>query len=525
MVKSNIVLISPPPEYTSGKGASLGGPEHLGLGYLASALKNYGYDVYIKNYEEMPINEETACEEVLALNPILIGISPTSYSINWSINFGKNIKKKSKVYICLGGHLATHLGNTILDKNPCFDIVSVGDGEKAICELVNHITQGENKFNDIENLIFRDDSNNIIHSSSSKELYSLDDLEWPMRPDGNRRSARIVMSRGCLYNCDFCTTPSFYNNKIRYRSLEDVVSEMVSLYQEKGTKQFFFTDDSFLINRQDSIERAYKFIDLIKRELPDIEFRCEIRADVISKNMDLIKQLYRSGMKYLFVGYESCLDNDLKIYNKHCDSSIIMEIPKLLRDIGISVIPGFIMYNQETTFDDLKRKIDFLLQNNYLYRTTFFSRTCMGYPGSQMFREMMDTFNYDKERSNDYLLYPSFSNDGIRTMSKAFQEIEMLYLDIDLKLLHTNIYIFEEQRLRNKDANDNMKGKIAKAYSALNQIQQKYYSMYISCLEIAEKESNNNAMDKIKTVFIAAKKDISQLSKQFETMCNELSEI
>jgi hypothetical protein len=66
-------------------------------------------------------------------------------------------------------------------------------------------------------------------------------------------------------------------------------------------------------------------------------------------------------MKYAFVGYESSVENDLRVYNKLIDKSIINKVPGILKKIGISVVPGYIMYNGHTTIDDLFQKIKFFL--------------------------------------------------------------------------------------------------------------------------------------------------------------------
>ena len=280
--------------------------------------------------------------------------------------------------------------------------------------------------------------------------HDIDNIIWPKRSFHDRQqSARIIASRGCPYNCSFCTTPTYCNGVIRYRNIDNVVDEMEYLYNSYGIKRFFFSDDIFLDNSQKSIARVQRFSELLKLRLPKIEFRCEFRSDAIN-NKQLISALYESGMKYVFIGFESSEEADLLRYNKHISASYQANVPKLLRDIGISVVPGYIMFNRDSKLDSLVNKALFLYKNRYLYRTTLLSRTCMGYPGSAYFQDMLQQKTYDIARSSPYVLYPSFKIPEVRTLSIAMEKVELLYSKTDSTLLNSIIYRYEEYMLRNK---------------------------------------------------------------------------
>ncbi|MFV0364616.1 MAG: B12-binding domain-containing radical SAM protein [Suipraeoptans sp.] len=519
MQSSKVVLISPPPYLTSGKHASLSGSEHLGLGYLASALEAHGIVVDILILEETFMEPEEARDYILSSTPIYIGVSPTSYSMEWTSAFCRAVKEVSSTPILAGGHLATHMGDKFLELNPDIDFVCRGDGEETLCKLVEQLQRKQGEYEQIANLIFRDSSNEIHKSLSIISTECLDNLDWPKHQLLGRKSARIVTSRGCKYNCDFCTTPSFYGRKVRYRSITDVVNEIHHLHETKGVNKFFFSDDSFVDNSTFSIERVNSFVEALKASALNIEFRCEIRADVIARNIDLIHLLYSVGMNYLFVGFESCLESDISTYNKGLDIDDINKVPALLKNIGISVVPGFIMYNEHSRIDDLTKKVEFLRKNDYLYRTTYFARTCMGYPGSKMYEEMIACNRFDKNRSTDYLLYPEFQCEHIRLFSLAFQEIEMLYLDLDHLMLNAVIYNYDNFQLRREIVCKCIEPKLKQAANIFSQIQDKYLSMYNYSIDIA-KNNGGNFSQHIIDFFRQEHSYLEKLVNQFVTLVN-----
>lgn len=492
MSERPIILISPPTSNSIGKTGGLGGAEHLGLGYLSSYLEMYNYRTEIYNYEENFVTVDEAASEVIGKAPILIGISPTSYSIEWTLRFCKNVKSISNIHLILGGHLATFHYEKLLLDCASIDVICLGDGEQTLLKLVEYNITNNIKLDEIENISYRTLDNKIVTTNRSYKTEDLNILPWPKRNKiiGKKGSARILMSRGCPFNCDFCTTPNFYQQNVRYRNVNDVVSEMIILNKTYGIKRFYFSDDLFLTSSSISKQRINDFCNLLRANLPKIEFRCELRADIIMNNINIIKDLYSVGMKYAFVGIESFLDSDLALYGKHTHSQTMQLFPSILRNIGISVVPGFIIFNQNTTLKDLVKNAEQLLSHSYLYRIASISRTCIGYPGSRLYNEMLENKNFDLERSNNYLLYPKFNSEKVRILSIAMEQVEFLYKDVDSRMLLLVNNVYDEYILRAKNnLNDSM---ILNASTILQGIQKEYFTLFCKAIDITNEISNHS---------------------------------
>jgi len=512
----DVALISPPTYASSGKLASLGGAEHLGLEYLAAALEKSGYTVEIFNFEENDILPSLAVQQISAINPLIIGISPTSFSMEWTEEFCSLNKQINKTPILVGGHLATHMGEVMLVENPNIDIVSIGESEKTICLLVDFVKTNRNKLNEIPSIVYRDELG-IIQRTKTAGFEDINNLPWPKHPHLNGACARVLTSRGCPFNCDFCTTPAFYGNNIRYRNVEDTIDEMLFLREHYNVNRFFFSDDSFVNGTQRCDKRLNEFIDLIQMKLPGIEFRCEIRADIILKKFKLIERLYQVGMKYVFVGLESSLDKDLDIYNKKVSSDTISKVPQLLRDLGVSIVPGFIMFNRSTSFEDVSQKIDFLFSLSLLYRTTYFSRTCMGYPGSSMFQKMKAHNDYDASRSTKYVLYPKFQIAGTHILSQALELVEQEYTEIDSIMLNSVIYKFDDYKYRHNIDNNTI-DRIEEAEKILFVMQCKYKDLLFYAINMIKESHSNIPPKRIVDLFMNQYKSMKSYAEEFSTL-------
>ncbi|EMU52162.1 hypothetical protein CBDKU1_39120 [Clostridium butyricum DKU-01] len=323
------------------------------------------------------------------------------------------------------------------------------------------------------------------------------------------------MSRGCPFNCDFCTTPNYYKGNLRFRDPNDVVEEMKFLNKNYDVDKFFFADDLFFYGSKESIKRVSKLADLIEQNTLNISFRGECRADVMLDNLDIVKKLYKAGMKYVFVGLESSVSKDLDNYNKRISTADVANLPKLLNEIGISLVPGFIIFNKYSELNDIRLNLLFLRNNDLMYRITMISRTCLGYPGSDMYKEMKLKKDYDISRSSTNILYPNFVSEKVRTLSVAMGYIEIMFLTLDSKMLQLKIYKYDEIKIRRKDREININ--VEEADRIFDKLQDIYVQTFSAAIDIAEQEEfevgYNKIIDLFKEIYSKAEEMISSFEK------------
>jgi len=214
--------------------------------------------------------------------------------------------------VIMGGPHVTFLDNEAME---FCDFVVRNEGEHTLIELVDAL-QGKGAFQDILGLTYRDSSGQIVRNADRPLLTSLDDLPWPdlsLVVGGEKISPMpILASRGCPFNCEFCSVVLMFGRRVR--TVEPV--EIVKHIKQANPRKIFFYDDNFLISKR----RGKELLALMARERFGIPFYVQIRVDSVCKNgnidTELLDLLWNAGCRIVYLGLESINPETLKEYNK-----------------------------------------------------------------------------------------------------------------------------------------------------------------------------------------------------------------
>ena len=226
---------------------------------LSDSIKS----VYDKSRERL--NEALTRADVIAMS-VMTCTSERAYQIADAIR-----KVAPRIRIIMGGPHATYMSEEALEHA---DLVVKGEGEGAILEAVNN-----------RNLT------GIIQGTPVEDLNTLPfpDLSILSDPKHPPRRTPISTSRGCPYDCVFCTVSSTFGRKYRFRDPENVLEE-IDMRVAQGHKNFFFYDDNFAANR----EGTKILLDgIISRGLK-IHASAEARTD-IAKDEEHLKLMSRAN--------------------------------------------------------------------------------------------------------------------------------------------------------------------------------------------------------------------------------------
>ena len=168
-----------------------------------------------------------------------------------------NSKYKENCITMTGGIHTTLYPEQVLSELD-LDIVSIGEGERTICDIVDHLF--DRNFSKIKGIYYKLD-NKIIRNSQQDIIYNLDNIPFPARhllpkdlivmerlADTKLPIAHVLFTRGCPYYCNFCANQ---NHNIRYRSKVNIMEELELLIKDYGIQGFCITDDNFLIDKKD----------------------------------------------------------------------------------------------------------------------------------------------------------------------------------------------------------------------------------------------------------------------------------
>ena len=260
--------------------------------------------------------------------------------------------------IVVGGIVATFLWDELLDRN-FVDFVITGEGEKTALELLKNIKESDfSLLKEIRGIAFRH-KNRKSFTGHRDFIKNLDDIPLPNRNAFNWREYpqwSIITSRGCPYECSFCTVPRFWRCTVRFRSPENIYYELCKLEQEYGMKKFFILDDTFSSVRR----RVRKLMNMIIEGKHDFEWACLTRADCLDR--ELLNMFKKAGCTEISFGVESANQKTLDFLKKNLKVSQIEKTVSMSKKIGFRVRCSFIFGLPNEKEEDVVRTINFILR-------------------------------------------------------------------------------------------------------------------------------------------------------------------
>lgn len=314
-----ILLINPPIQ-----GSSLSNFP-LGLGYIARVLQDEGYDISVLDINAHRWSQEEVKKKIISSNFDIAGITAliTEYKyVRWLTKLIKEYNPSSKVI--LGGGLASAVPEIVLRKTNT-DIVVIGEGEVTTKEVISSLEEGKN-LNNVRGIMFKE--NNKLHEPGIRApIENLDEIPFPARElfpteiyirntglgrklvDASVRSANIITSRGCPYNCAYCFK-GMWGQKFRARSPDNIIEEIEELIKQYKINNIFFNDDVFVLDKK----RVYSFCDKLIEQNINISWECNGRVNLM--DLDMLKKMRAAGCRIVSYGIESGNQEILDALNK-----------------------------------------------------------------------------------------------------------------------------------------------------------------------------------------------------------------
>lgn len=417
----HILLINPPD--------TLAVQPPLGLLYIASVLKNSGYEVNIKDCGVEGITFDQLAKLIEGEKPDIVGVTACTPTITQALKVLKTAKSvDSSIKTVIGGpHPSTAPEETI--KNGSVDFVLRGEGELAFLELVKSL---ENKKNlrGVDGLFFKI-GKRIIANKPRKLIEDLDSLPWPARefvPIEKYKSillpfktpeTSVMGSRGCPFACSFCSKAVF-GQRTRLRNYKKVVDEIEYLANRYKIRGIFFYDDSFNFNAK----WVSNFCDeIIKRKLNRLTFKAEVRANKKCVSRNLLSKMKKAGFYLLAFGVESGNPNILKNINKAVTLEEVKRAVKLTKEAKIMTYGFFMLGNIGETVDTINDSIKFAIDAGFDFVQFGIAQP---YPDTEFFREakknnwlkVTEWEDYKEDKKAALVELPTITTEKLREMNK-----------------------------------------------------------------------------------------------------------
>lgn len=406
-----VVLVSTPltleKRYTE-----FGGVEFpLAVGYLASYVREHGFEVELWDYTPGGYSKEAYIADLKRAKPDVIGFSSTTPTI---LNAGKlaDIAKSTLqgVTIIVGGPHATAIPERTLEEFPSFDAVCVGEGEETFLEICERVRDRR----------FLNGTKGIAHRLRGKVkvegrrplIKDLDRLPFPARDlvDFNRYKMahvsrglsrtfmdimEIMTSRGCPNQCIFCAGHLNYGFQVRFRSVDNIIEEVKECIKKYGTKHITINDDTFTIHPQLK-EICAKFKEL------NLTWDCLTRVNIVNK--ELLQMMVDSGCIRISFGVESGSPRILKLIKKNITVDQVRRAVKWAHEARVKLIDTSFIIGSHPSEDveDIKMTVDLIKE----IKPHFWSLTVLvPFPGTEVNAIMKKKGYLGKENWEEFVMF------------------------------------------------------------------------------------------------------------------------
>lgn len=339
---------------------------NLGLGYLASVLRQHGYRVEVFDFEA---ERGVILEAAKSLNPILIGFSLIFQSYIFQFRALIQYLRDGGVdcHFTMGGHFPSLSYQRTLEVLPELDTVVRFEGEMTCLELADCLGTGRD-WRSILGIAYHSEQG--AHANEMRPLiHDLDQLPYPQRnfrrnPILGRYATPMLASRGCARTCSFCSIHMFYRTApgkvVRTRKPAEVVKEMRYLLEQQGISIFLFQDDDFPLFGPVWRRWAGEFVDELHRnQMPGrVVWKINCRADAVEPQ--LFRRMREAGLYMVYMGLESGTEQGLKTLHKQINVEQNLRAVEVLKSIDALFEYGFMLLDPSSTFDSVRANVQFL---------------------------------------------------------------------------------------------------------------------------------------------------------------------
>lgn len=396
---------------------------NLALVSLAGNLPDH--DVKVMDLVLYKPDIRRSVEQVLAtFRPRLVGLSAMTFQYDTLLRVARVVRRFDPgITIVAGGYHPSLMARELPEEDlQLLDFIVRGEGEATLGELVAELERAQPDFSRVAGLSYRQGGR--WEHNGPRPLLDLDQLRLP------RRESRLdegfffldmpmdvaETSRGCPFNCKFCSINRIYGNTFRRFPLSWIIADLKAI-RNRGARSVFFADDNITYD----IDHFRQVCQAIVREgLNDLCYLTQVTAAGIANHPELVADMDRANFRLIFVGFESMEPAALKQMRKPTSPAINQKAAALLRQHRMAIIAGGIVGYPDDTRESVKRQIRQLwgLKPDVLYM-----QILTPYPQTALRQELLEAgliVNLD-----DYRSYNGFAG-NIRTKYMGRQELETL---------------------------------------------------------------------------------------------------
>lgn len=406
------VCLIRPPTFTTINNVGQDATPPLGLAYLASSLESAGYSVFGLDAVGEAVNQYTILDknhdgmlhgltneqiiERIPSNTEIIGVT-CMFSVEWpyTLPILEGIRRKfPNALIVIGGEHVTACYEYILDTCPFVDVCVLGEGEETFVDLINAY-YSIRPLNEVAGISFKQ-NDQVVRTDTRKRIFDIDQIpqpNWDIFPieayidnalthgANLGRCMPIMASRGCPYQCTFCSSPQMWTRKWNVRDPEDVLAEMKKYMKKYNVTNFDFYDLTAIIRK----EWIVKFCSMLINERLNITWQLPTGTRSEAIDNEVCDLLYRSGCRHMSYAPESGSPDELKRIKKQIKLDKMLDSMRSAYKNKIQIKCNFIFGLPGATWKDVFKTYKFITQLAVIGVEDISAFPFSPYPGSTLF--------------------------------------------------------------------------------------------------------------------------------------------
>ena len=260
--------------------------------------------------------------------------------------------------------------NKELIKNNSIDFIIRGEAETTIVDLVNSLEK-KKSLKDVLGLTYKEGKKVLINEDRPL-IKNINELPLPDRDAIDMKfymanskinfyyalnfpAASIISSRGCPYNCIFCSTKTMWRRHWRPKNAVNTFKEIKELYEKYGAREIVFYDDSFIVDKK----RVKELCELIIKSKIKIKLNAISGLTVWTLDKELLTIMKKAGFYRLGFPIETGSENTLRFIRKPVDLKKTKEIISIANKLGFWTTANFIIGFPYETKKDIEKTINY----------------------------------------------------------------------------------------------------------------------------------------------------------------------
>jgi len=318
--------------------------------------------------------QDTITRLVAERSPDVVGLSVMTFQRRTAQRIMRLIRSlKPNVRVVVGGYDPTLAPDAYTDAAEGPDFIVRGEGEVTFRELLRAIERGCG-YDHIAGLSFRDGAEFRHNPDRPPANLSAGDIRPPKREsrvlDGYTvlgRAADVVeTSRGCTFDCSFCSIIEMRGRNFFAYPIERVIADIRDA-QDRGARTIFLVDDNIVLNvrRFEALCHA-----IIEAGLNRIDYVVQAMTSTLANHgATLAPLMRRAGFRYVFLGIENVLDEDLEFLRARRKNTkredgrsagnASRDAIRYVRTHGMYVVGGMIVGNPDDTTESIEANLEF----------------------------------------------------------------------------------------------------------------------------------------------------------------------